>query len=151
MKKTAKAFSLIEVVLALGVASVALVGILALVPIALKTARTSQDETRVAQIAQKVCDDLRSRHGVQNGRDPILNFETNIFPTASPVVIYYNQENQALPTPENAYYAMTLTIEASPPQLTSGYISYLNFRWPAVAATNVGTSNQFVVLIRGAR
>src|SRR5262249_61996427 len=47
-------FSLMEVVIALGVITVGIVGILAVIPTALQTGHSAQDETRAAHIAQSV-------------------------------------------------------------------------------------------------
>jgi len=52
------AFSLIEIVLALGIISFALVGIMGLFPVALKSALESQRETRAAYIARQLFSDL---------------------------------------------------------------------------------------------
>ncbi len=52
-------FSLIEVVLALGLTSFALIGILGMFPLALGTAQDAVVETRVALIAQNILSDLR--------------------------------------------------------------------------------------------
>lgn len=49
-----RSFSLIEVVIALGVITVGIVGILAVFPTALQTGHSAQDETRAAHIAQSV-------------------------------------------------------------------------------------------------
>jgi type II secretory pathway pseudopilin PulG len=49
-----RAFSLVEVVLALGVISFAIVAILGVFPIGLSTSRSAQDETRAPQIAQTI-------------------------------------------------------------------------------------------------
>lgn len=54
-----KGFSLIEVVLALGIASFALIGILSIFPVALGTAQDAVIETKVALIAQNIFSDLR--------------------------------------------------------------------------------------------
>src|SRR5205823_7388168 len=54
VKDRQSAFSLVEVVLALGVLSFAIVAILGLIPIGLQTSHSSQDETRAAQIAQSI-------------------------------------------------------------------------------------------------
>lgn len=53
-------FSLIEVVMALGIISFAIVGIMGLFPIAMRSALESQQETRAAQIAQQVFSDLNA-------------------------------------------------------------------------------------------
>ena len=55
-------FSLIEIVLALGIMSFALVGILGLFPAAIDTARDSKAETRIALIAQSILADLQASH-----------------------------------------------------------------------------------------
>src|SRR6188472_2155273 len=47
-------FSLVEVVIALGVIAVAVLAILAVFPAALQTGHSAQDETRAAQIAQTI-------------------------------------------------------------------------------------------------
>jgi uncharacterized protein (TIGR02598 family) len=57
-QKPAKGFSLVEVTLALGVMAFALVGIMAMFPIAMESARTSQQETRATFIAQAIFSDL---------------------------------------------------------------------------------------------
>jgi len=58
-----RAFSLIEIVLALAVISFALVGIMGLFPAAMKSAKESQQETRATHIAQQIFDDLASLPG----------------------------------------------------------------------------------------
>lgn len=58
--KPAPGFSLIEIVLALGIISFALVGIMGLFPVAMRSAQESQRETRAAQIAMQIFNDLKS-------------------------------------------------------------------------------------------
>ena len=58
-----RGFSLIEVVLALGVIAFALVGIMGLFPVAMKSAQESQRETRATLIAQQIFSDLRAGNG----------------------------------------------------------------------------------------
>ncbi len=54
------AFSLIEIVLAVGIISFALVGILGLFPVALQSASDAQNETQVAFIARSIYSELGS-------------------------------------------------------------------------------------------
>lgn len=56
-------FSLIEVVLALAVISFALVGIMGLFPVAMRSAQESQRDTRAALIAQSIVSDLSALPG----------------------------------------------------------------------------------------
>jgi len=58
-----RAFSLVEVVLALGVIAFALVGIMGLFPVAMRSAQESQRETRATLIAQQIFSDLRAFTG----------------------------------------------------------------------------------------
>jgi uncharacterized protein (TIGR02598 family) len=66
------AFTLIEVVLAIGIMSFALVGILGLFPVALETAQDSKAETQIALLAQRIEADLRSlqQSGVDGTGNP---------------------------------------------------------------------------------
>jgi type II secretory pathway pseudopilin PulG len=74
MKDRQLAFSLVEVVVALGVVGFAIVAILGVLPIGLQTSHSSQDETRAAQIAQTLFASLASQAIVcdVNGQ-PILD------------------------------------------------------------------------------
>lgn len=56
-----RAFSLVEVVLALGVISFAVVAILGVFPLGLNTSHSAQDETRAPQIAQTIFATLASQ------------------------------------------------------------------------------------------
>jgi len=62
-KALSRGFSFIEVVLALGVIAFALVGIMGLFPVAMKSAQESQRETRATLIAQQIFSDLRVASG----------------------------------------------------------------------------------------
>lgn len=59
-RRGGRAFTLVEVLITLGVISISLVGILALFPVALKTSLESRNETRYALIAQTIFSDLRT-------------------------------------------------------------------------------------------
>ncbi len=61
--RTSCAFSLIEVVLAVGVISFALVGIIGLFPVAMQSALDSQRETQVAFIARSLFSELQRVNG----------------------------------------------------------------------------------------
>ena len=61
--KASSAFSLFEIVLALGVVAFALIGIMGLFPVAMKSAQENQRETRATLIAQQIFSDLRVRAG----------------------------------------------------------------------------------------
>jgi uncharacterized protein (TIGR02598 family) len=60
-RRTRAAFSLIEIIIALGILSFALVGILGLIPAAIGSSQESQRETQAALIARKIFNDLNTR------------------------------------------------------------------------------------------
>lgn len=62
-RASVKGFSLVEVVVALGIVSFSLVGILSMFPVALDTATDSKNETRVTFIAQSIFSDLQFSPG----------------------------------------------------------------------------------------
>ena len=63
VRRNAPAFSLTEVVIALGIFAVSMVGVLALFPVASSAGRESSEETQAAIIAQTVMGDLRASAG----------------------------------------------------------------------------------------
>jgi type II secretory pathway pseudopilin PulG len=60
MKSSHSGFSLIEVALALGVISFAILGIMGLFPVAMKSAQESREQTQSAFIVQQILGQLRS-------------------------------------------------------------------------------------------
>jgi type II secretory pathway pseudopilin PulG len=60
-KNQSSAFSLVEVVLAMGVIAFAIIAILGAVPAALRTGHSAQDETRAIQIAEDIFASLASQ------------------------------------------------------------------------------------------
>lgn len=61
--KSSPAFSLVEVVLALGVAAVAFTAVMGLFPLGLDMSRETHEETQAALIAQSILGDLRDEYG----------------------------------------------------------------------------------------
>ena len=131
-KKSLCAFSLIEVVLALGVIAFALVGIMGLFPVAMKSAQESQRETRATLIAQQIFSDLRVSAG------------TNRFVISGPTASTTN--GLSLSSDGNLYLAFgtngsplasvtTSDFTNSYPDLTASFLANIS------VDTNTGTSN----------
>jgi uncharacterized protein (TIGR02598 family) len=76
-KKIPRGFSLIEIILALGVIAFAIVGIMGLFPVAMKSAQESQRETRATFIAQQIFSDLRTGTGTNRFIITGTNLGTN--------------------------------------------------------------------------
>ena len=96
-------FSLVEVVLALGIVSFSLVGILSIFPVALDTAKDSKNETRITLIAQSIFSDLQSSSAtnalviLKQGDNPGTS-ETTLLKLDVPDTLYiaYDADGKAL-------------------------------------------------------
>ncbi len=75
-KRSSQGFTLVEIILAIGILAFSLSAILALFPVAINTARDSRQETTITQIAQSILADL---HLAENGTARI--FSTGFNPT----------------------------------------------------------------------
>lgn len=109
------AFSLIEIVLAVGIISFALVGILGLFPVALGAAADSREETQATFIADQVFAGLSSpipflpdasgsKHGAS--ADLLTNRETTL---------YFGQEGELLTSASQALYEAEIKWTANNP------------------------------------
>src|SRR4051794_29153012 len=97
--RNSQAFSLVEVVLALGVVAFAIVAILGVLPIGLRTGHSAQDETRAAQIAQDIFSSLASQVP-QN----FANVALPVTPPSSAPTLDLSSSNSALGPPAAMLY-----------------------------------------------
>ena len=171
------AFSLVEVVLALGVVSFAIVAILGVFPLGLRTGRSAQDETRAAQIAQAVFSTFANQPfdnvviplyddtGMVNGAVPALNLSNEngsgpawnanakgeVFVSGNPVKFL---NPPSLPVDTTAAYSVTLLFSKSPvgfdpPSGGKGFGNQITvaISWPAIASVANRTTRNFVQTI----
>jgi hypothetical protein len=131
------AFSLVEVTLALGIASFALLAVFGLLPIGLTSNRTSLEQTSAASILTAIVADLRAAPPLVSGettsRSPVYQIEV---PSVSGQTIchLYCAEDGSLSSPTNAKYLVSVGIT---PPTTAGQRSATAVRvlvsWPAAA------------------
>jgi len=105
-----EAFSLIEIVLALGIISFALVGILGLFPVAVKAAAESQQETQAALIARSIFDQLEANPGAEPRSISLDEEYTGTSP--APLTIDLTNDNSAAP-PTISFNADAKPVSAS--------------------------------------
>jgi uncharacterized protein (TIGR02598 family) len=133
-------FTLIEVVLALGVVAIGLVAILGVFPAALQTGHSAQDETRAAHIAQSAFGSLVAEARTANGN---LNPAATIPSTTTPVdltssnqyTMYADNNGQLTNSAANATYAITIYTNNSVPGFTdpaSANAVTVRVLWPLV-------------------
>ena len=112
-QRNASAFSLTEVVIALGIFSVSMVGVLALFPVASSTGRESSEETQAAILAQTILDDLTD--------SAALRAFTNAFIVAGPNTVQTGTWRIVnLNTPATYFVAYDIRVRVGPPLLGEG-------------------------------
>jgi len=153
-----RSFSLIEVVIALGVVTVGIVGILAVFPTALQTGHSAQDETRAAHIAQSVFGSLVAQASSQfsnvqiplsAGVSPSINLRTGSG-TIPAVTAYADNDGNLIPNSTNAAYAIFIYTNNSVPGFTDlGTANLVTVRvaWPANAPAANQTYRDYVRII----
>jgi uncharacterized protein (TIGR02598 family) len=119
-----RGFTLVEVILALAVMAIGLVGILGIFPVALNTARESKQETRIAQLAQTMFSDLRTRDVLEVEKD---EFTAKALTTISTKTLYYTAEGE-FSTEANYVFKADLVITADPALLPNGYQVTVTFK-----------------------
>jgi type II secretory pathway pseudopilin PulG len=77
------AFSLTEVVIAMGVAAVAFTSIIALFPLGLSMSKDSYEETQAALLAQTILSDLRDKASGKNSEYRLIHIGPDNSPTAT--------------------------------------------------------------------
>jgi len=128
------AFSLVEVVLAIGVIAFALVAILGVFPVGLSTSHSAQDETRAAQIAQDIFSSLASQ-APSNFGNPTIN-QPSGFSYGVPLdrdYIYQplgaDNDGQLVATYQAGLpYEITISTNASPTGFDPGYACEITVR-----------------------
>ena len=140
--KAGTAFSLVEVVLALGVVAFAIVAILGAFPAGLSTSRFSQNETRASQIAQDILTSLASQAQTnfpncvikQSATTTASDFAYNVkLDGSTPTYVFAadNDGHLAVPTAGTvAYpYEVTVFVDATPPPgFDAGYAALVTVR-----------------------
>jgi type II secretory pathway pseudopilin PulG len=161
-----KAFSLLEVVIALGVITVGIVGVLAVFPTALQSGHAAQNETRAAHIAQSVFGSLVAQAPSQfnNIQIPLAGgarltpgIDLTASPTPTPVppaptapTLYADNNGQLSNSATDASYAITIYTNNSVPGFTdpaSANEVTVRVAWPANAPAASQTFRDYVRVI----
>jgi uncharacterized protein (TIGR02598 family) len=150
----AAAFSLLEVVIALGVVTVGIVAILGVVPTALQTGHSAQDETRAAHIAQSVFGSLVANAPSQFTAVPLppTSVSVDLTASSSPTspTLYADNDGNLVPNSTNAAYAVFVYTNNSVPGFTDpGTANLVTVRvaWPANAPPANQTFRDYVRIV----
>lgn len=107
-----KAFTLVETVLAMGIVSFAMVGILGLIPVGLTSFREAVSITAESQIVQSISNDLL-----------LTKYETLVDDYQRPQTYYFNDEGRQLSSADSFGCVFTVTVslaDAKAPDLDLG-------------------------------
>lgn len=150
-------FSLVEVVLALGVIAFAIVGIMGLLPVAMRAGQESQRETRAALIARSIYADLQT----SDPTNLLIATGTSLTDSAgfiSPRPSLSNSwtklvsyDNSGVPISEdlNSAAVFLAEIQCSNNVPLNGLSRVqVNIMTPATAPPSARTTNTFVTLLR---
>jgi uncharacterized protein (TIGR02598 family) len=139
MKNTA--FSLIEVVIALGIFAFCIVGIVGLLPIAANSAKSVSQESNANNIAESIAGmwQVASRNStIANSNFPVTNLD--IRPTAL-TNYYFNEFGQATNSNSASLRVEYVASQLAAPN-TNSYSVNMTFSWPANAPANSPTATK---------
>jgi hypothetical protein len=128
-------------VIALGVITVGVIGVLGVFPASLQTGHSAQDETRAAHIAQSIFGSLVAQARTASGN---LNAAATIPPTTTSVdltsssqyTLYADNNGQLTNSAANGTYAITIYTNNSVPGFTdpsSANLVTVRVLWPLIA------------------
>ena len=137
-----RGFSLVEVVLALGVASISLLAIVGLLSVGGDTGKRARDEGAAARLAANEFERLRSLSSASSF------WPTNAATLPTYTTRYYDSGMVDLGTTKtaNAVYALSMTFSTAPSG-TADLLVNAEVRYPAQAATANQSSYQFTTLM----
>jgi len=149
-------FSLLEVVIALGVIAVGIVGVLAVFPTALQTGHSAQDETRAAHIAQSVFGSLVAGATSRFNAVPLpptplsIDLTAPPSPPTMPPTLYADNDGNLIPNSTNSAYAIFIYTNNAVPGFTdpaSANLVTVRVAWPANAPAANQTFRDYVRII----
>jgi len=171
MQMRNRGFSLIEIVIAMGIIAFALVAIVGMFPVAMKASRDSRDETHAAMISQLILGQLRSQVSTNptfaTGSDPTVASNNLVVNLKPPSVIRYwalyddtgqpirqattaqFDGSSAVPAPFNqrCAYQARLTVESEKPIPGISQIK-VDVVYPGTAPAAARKTNSFVTFMR---
>jgi uncharacterized protein (TIGR02598 family) len=143
------AFALIEVVIALGIAAYALMGIIGLLSMACSEGRSSMDDTVLVMIVNRAVSDLRQKSFTDLVKSTPANQSISV--PGSP--FYYDADgmqivNTGSGITSKAIYCCNETMQTDADTVTSGsaYLLHVKLQvsWPVGAATPANTKTVYV-------
>lgn len=147
-----KAFSLVEVALALGVAAFALVAIFGLLPVGINTNYSSIQQTAATNIATAIIADLQNApNAAAIAANPSLESKSQrygIDVAASSATLYLGESGNIQPSAATSRYKVTVTLSQPAAGKKSATTGIVKIAWPPAATKPFGAVSVFVALER---
>lgn len=144
-----KAFSLVEVVLAIGIVSFCLVSLIGLLPVGLQMIKSSRDASAASIALEQIAIAVRNASNEGNSatkfraQGAYQNIEWTV--SSSPEIGFYNFTNISsggFPVSETFDQKLSARVVIYPPtNRISGGRAFVSVAWPNVASWNSGASN----------
>lgn len=130
VSRSSRGFSLIEVVLALGIAAFAIVVIVGLLPVGLKLTSESEDESRAVNILSAVVADRQATPFAQSSRTYGLPALNSTVPVEGFFGVKDNEETAGSDL-ANSRYRVNYRITPPPANSLSPWLIWFRVSWPA--------------------
>ncbi len=152
-RRSAAAFSLVEVTLALGVMAFAMLAIFGLLPIGLNSNATALQQTAAVNLATGLIADLRqtpsaadiaASGGTLTAKSP--RYAVDLSQATS--TIYLDESGVLQSAATNARYKVTIALNSPPSGKRFATSGNITIGWPAGAPTPSGSVSAFVALDR---
>ena len=144
------AFSLVEVTLALGVAGIALLALLGLLPLGQQIGRNAAEETAAPKLLTAVAADLRLTAGTM-AASPLFGIEIPANSDAGVTTIFLTGDGEPSTgiTPTSRY-RLTVLFSPNAAGIAGATFASLKLSWPAAAdpAKAAGSAESFVGFLR---
>ena len=143
-------FSLVEVTLALGVASFALLAIFAVLPVGIGAHQSAMQQTAATNIATAIITDLRQTPDSFSTQNKIsARYEINIASSGTLTFYLDSSGNKVPQTEAKAYFkAQIVFVEPVATQDRVATKGVVTISWPAMAERPMGTTTAFIALDR---
>ena len=138
-------FSMVEVALALGIATYVLVSIFGVLNVAFATQQSSARENEAAHLATAIISDLRQASGMASDPTSPL-YDVNL--SAGETSFYLDETGQRVGSVEGALYAVKVQINPPTQGSRAATTGRIVLSWPAGAEEPTGTETFFVALNR---
>ena len=152
MNRRPSGFSLVEVVLALGVLAFSILAIMGIIPAGLNSSRSSQDETRAAQLAQMVFASLASGAPSNFANVPVTaadGIEPFILTLSEVHTLYGGNDGRLTRADTAAVYRITVKTDNAPVGFDPDSANQVTVQvaWPASAVAASQTKREYIRII----